>query len=481
MSSLAIARVLALLAAAPVLSAQAPAPPYQRSLAIPGAPDALTHVSLDSVGDQNGDGGRDLVVGVPDLDTVFVFDPRTGALLYSVVSHALDASECPRSVPTNVLFGWDVASVPDLDCDGRDDLLVGAPRDFSIPACPAVRTGRAYLVGSASRAPLAYVLQPSPSSTSTGHSGEDWFGYAVAGAGADYNGDGTMDVLVGQPQSGAANAPGWVFAFALFRSAPATCIGSFFPDVAARLAGTSGALGGSRFGTSLATLELDGDSVPEIAIGAPAGRAAGAAHAAGYVRLYDGASCAAGAPVLVSELQLGAGLPAGLGFGFALARIGDRDGDGVDELAVCAPDPGNVLASVVALYSGSSLLQGGAQLLLGVAEPSGACGARELGAALSEVGDYDHDPAGTSELLIGLAELEPPSCARSSQGAGIVGADASGAGAVLRRWVLERASLRCGWDVSEIELGRSFAVADPGGLDASGTQRPPRVFVFAIP
>jgi hypothetical protein len=476
--------MLLVLLCGPLLAAQAPPPPFARAIAIPGAQAPLSHVSLASVEDQDGNGRRELVIGVPDLEAVFVVDPTTGGLVFSVVNVALDATECPPTTPTSVLFGWDVASIGDFDCDGREDLLVGAPLDFSIPVCPAVRTGRAWLVGSASRGILPYTVQPWPPGVGTGVGGQDYYGYAVARAGADYDGDGVEDFLVGQPQLGAAGAPGRVVAQSIFHGPPPQCIGLFWPPahVFAAPEGTLSLVGGSELGSALATVELNGDGVPEVAAGAPNGRAAGAAQAAGFVRIWDGASIAAGAPALLCELHPGADLPAGLRFGSALARIGDRDGDGVDELAVGAPDPLGALASFVVVYSGASLAQGGsASVLTALEGPAGSCGALELGFALSAVGDYDHDPAATPDLLVGVPDANLAGCVRRGQGAAIAAADTSGAGTLHRRLVPGRASERCGWDVTEIELGRSFAVADPGGLDAHGTPVPPRVFVFDVP
>ena len=91
-------------------------------------------------------------------------------------------------------FGASVSGVPDVDGDGRGDLLVGAPRE-NYP------TGRAYLFSGATGALLYVITSPYESPTNFG-----LFGTSVAGV-PDTNGDGRGDLLIGAPSEDPNDSP----------------------------------------------------------------------------------------------------------------------------------------------------------------------------------------------------------------------------------------------------------------------------------
>ena len=85
-------------------------------------------------------------------------------------------------------FGVSVAGAGDVNGDGYADVIVGAD-GYSEPF--SRNRGRAYVYhGSPSG------LSASAAFTATGEAPDNFFGYAVAGAG-DVNGDGYADVIVG--------------------------------------------------------------------------------------------------------------------------------------------------------------------------------------------------------------------------------------------------------------------------------------------
>jgi hypothetical protein len=145
--------------------------------------------SVDGAGDVNGDGFDDFVVGAP-------FNDDRGSAAGKAYLYL--GGRSPSATPAVVLygdsqddghFGWSVSRAGDVNGDGYDDVLVGA-RLFGTGTDRA--RGRAYVFfGGASPDGVPDVIM-------TGEVKDDWFGHAVGDAG-DVNGDGYDDVLVGAP------------------------------------------------------------------------------------------------------------------------------------------------------------------------------------------------------------------------------------------------------------------------------------------
>jgi hypothetical protein len=186
---------------------------YGRDGPIPQVPDwtysggqagALLGTSVSAAGDVNGDGRHDLLVGAPGHDAdhedegavLLFFGAEAGfatAPDWQALGGQLDAH-----------LGTSVAGAGDVDGDGYDDLLAGAP---------------GYVVADANigAALLYYGDDPLPGATAgwlaRGNQAASGFGRAVDGAG-DVNGDGYADVIVGAYlYTGDQRAEGVVFVF----------------------------------------------------------------------------------------------------------------------------------------------------------------------------------------------------------------------------------------------------------------------------
>ena len=154
----------------------------------------LTGISLGAAGDVNGDGDPDLMVGALPLNVsipggaYLVEGPMTGD-----VDLATEASAQAHGEELDDDAGRTLAAVGDIDGDGHDDLLVGAPA-----AGATDETGVAYLLNG----PLSGVLDLADADAKLlGEAHHDSAGWSLAAG--DFNGDGIPDILVGAPHNDA--------------------------------------------------------------------------------------------------------------------------------------------------------------------------------------------------------------------------------------------------------------------------------------
>lgn len=202
-------------------------------------------LSGSGVADVDGDGRGDLIVeggGPSDERRVYLFSGASGSLILTLQS--------PDDRPGG-LFGRAVSSVPDIDGDGRSDILAGDPNAYQDG--DPIFAGRAYAFSSATGA-LLHEFQ-SPNQQSSGN-----FGNSVSGV-ADVDGDGRGDVLVGAVAEDFANqtySEGRAYIFSGASGALLRQIDS--PS------NVSGNLGFSVAGVP----DVDGDGRGDVIVGAPA-------------------------------------------------------------------------------------------------------------------------------------------------------------------------------------------------------------------
>lgn len=140
-------------------------------------------------------------------------------------------------------------------------------------------------------------------------------GSTFASAG-DVNGDGTADVAIADPGHRTAGflASGAVF---IVSGKDGSHLRTYLPE---------SSVSSQYFGTSLASLDANGDGVTDLAVGCP-GYTGTTGYGTGTVRVFSG--------VDGSLLSAGFGLP-GSQFGGAIANAGDQNGDGKEDLYVGA-------------------------------------------------------------------------------------------------------------------------------------------------
>ena len=266
---------------------------------------------LTLAGDQDGDGRTDLFVGAPAEQTsrVYLVSGKDGSTLRTFA---------PRD--DGGTFGWYVARLDDLDGDGRPDLAVGGP---SAADADGARVGGAWVFSSTSGRELYHW---------TGTDPRGGFGSVVAAV-ADVDGDGKSEIAVAAPgtEDQTRTLPGEVRIYS--------------SGTAKELRHWSGSQPGELYGRMVvATGDLDGDGVEDVAVGAPWYRRE-TADRVGRVELRSGRSGAVLAELLGDE--------ADCWFGWHIRRAPDPDGQGRPALLIGSlrhPVDGKVGVGVVDLY-----------------------------------------------------------------------------------------------------------------------------------
>jgi hypothetical protein len=217
--------------------------------------------------DVDGDTYDDLIIGYDEdsssAGSVGVFyGPLSTGLLYS------DADVSLTGENSSDLAGNAVAGIRDLDGDGYDELLVGAPGEDTGGSA----AGKVYLMAG----PVTSGSLSGATASWTGESAGDSFGTQIQTG--DFDGDGTDDLLIAAPNYGSTDEGA---AYVIYGGTLSGSLSASDADL--RLVGAAASDGA---GSSIAVVgDTDGDSAAELFVGAIDADGGGSSSGAGYLLL----------------------------------------------------------------------------------------------------------------------------------------------------------------------------------------------------
>lgn len=325
-------------------------------------------VSVAGAGDVNRDGFADVIVGAYENDGrganagrayVFFGGPQMDAR-----ADAVFTGEAAGDA-----FGYAVAIAGDVNQDGFADILIGAYENSAAGA----GCGRAYLFHGGAK------IDAVPDAVLTGEAAGDRFGIAVSGCG-DVNDDGFADVIVGAYQ----NDEGGIDAGRAYVYFGAPRLGNR-PNAV-----LTGAAAGDAFGFAVAGAgDVNHDGFADVIVGAYHNNAGGKDAGRAYV-YYGGKTLTGGADVVFT------GEAAGDAFGYAVAGVGDTNGDGFADVIVGAygNDAGGSASGRCYVFHGGAAADPTVDVMI-----TGDATLDNLGFAVAGAGDVDGD--GFADAIVG--------------------------------------------------------------------------------
>lgn len=306
--------------------------------------------SVSSAGDVNGDGIDDFIVGAPrgadggaSAGEAYVVFGRAGATRPDVdltFLSALGQGFVIRGDDPVDQLGLSVSGAGDVNGDGIDDLIIGAPYGDN----GGSNAGEAYVIFGKAGATRSDIDLTSLSATDgfviQGDAANDLAGLSVSGAG-DINGDGFDDVVVGAI-FGERGGPDTGQAYVIFGQAGATRANIDLASLAASDGFTI--IGDGRFGRTGGAVsgagDINGDGIDDLIVGSPTASIdepyTGAAHIifgqSGATRADIDLGSFSGADgfVIIGDVEDDEA-------GFSVSNAGDVNGDGIDDIAIGAP------------------------------------------------------------------------------------------------------------------------------------------------
>ncbi|MBK8381377.1 MAG: FG-GAP repeat protein [Ignavibacteria bacterium] len=310
--------------------------------------------SVSSAGDVNGDGYDDIIIGAPYNDGIAVNAGR--AYIYYGGLNVNTIADITLSGESAMnYFGFSVSSAGDVNGDGYSDVIVGA---FAYS-----NKGRAYIfLGGAGMNNSADVIMTGDTAS--------YFGYSVASAG-DVNSDGYCDVIVGANAYNSQTGGAYIF------------YGGSGMNNIADVTMTGEAVN-NNFGYSVSSAgDVNGDGYCDVIVGAYGynfftGKA--------YV-FYGSASMNNTADLTIT------GESANMYLGWSVSTAGDVNGDGYDDIIVPSPTYNSSMGKA-GIYFGGATMNNTADVIL-----TGPATNYQFGVSVASAGDVNGD--GYCDVIVG--------------------------------------------------------------------------------
>jgi hypothetical protein len=248
-----------------------------------GKPDEQLGTGVESAGDVDGDGIQDVIAGAPYSGKAYVYSGRDGHTLFTL-----------RAENDSDAFGQHVSSAGDVDHDGHADFLVGAPQNKA----GGRGAGRAYLYSGKD----GHLLL-----TLTGERAGDAFGSTVGG----YSDSTRTFIVIGAPAAGSGKT-GRTYVYEGLSKKPKFIIES----------DSTGRALGAMFVSVVG--DVNGDGVPDVYASDFTNGAKG--PSTGRIYVHSGRDG--------KRLVTLTGEGPGEGFGIGPGKTGDVDHDGLADLVV---------------------------------------------------------------------------------------------------------------------------------------------------
>ncbi|MFN0151940.1 MAG: FG-GAP-like repeat-containing protein [bacterium] len=331
-----------------------------------------------TAGDVNGDGASDILVSAPFYDNPQSDEGQVSLYLGAPGGASATPAWIGEPDLASVQFGAAISTAGDVNGDGFDDIIVGAP----LFANGEAGEGRVFVYAGSDTG-----LVRTPAWIAEGNLPNANFGFSVSWAG-DVNADGFADVIIGaRGYTNGETGEGAAFVYTGSDTGlAATAAWMFESDSSSAGLGHSVATAG----------DVDADGFADIVIGA--WQFTNGEAAEGRALLFrGGASGPAPLPAWFAESnQDGAGL------GVSVATAGDVNGDGFADVIVGASafDNPEINEGIVFVYYGSA----SGPSLVPDWSAEGNQPAAALGGSVATAGDVNGD--GFADVIVGAREFD---------------------------------------------------------------------------